>query len=64
MDTRAARVALNNSVGYSLSKAKRWRCADFPDKAVLKNTKSEAIAWFKQVLGLERLPQGTKVEAF
>lgn len=46
------------------SKAKRWRCSLRPDAAVLRNTKSEAIGWFKKLLGVKRLPQGAIVESF
>lgn len=49
---------------YSLNKAKRWRCNLWPDMAVLRNTRSEAIGWFKKQHGLKRLPPGAVVESF
>lgn len=42
--------------GYSPSKAKVWECNLLPGAGVLRNTRSEAIAWFKQQLGVKRLP--------
>lgn len=53
-----------NQLPFSPNKAKRWRCNLRPDMAVMRNTKSEAIAWFKQQLGLKRLPPEAIVEQF
>jgi len=49
---------------YSPRVAKRWRCNLWPDEAVLANTKSEAIAWFKRKHNLKRLPVDAVVESF
>lgn len=46
------------------SKAKRWTSPQRPDAAVLRNTKSEAIVWFQQLLGVETLPDGFEIEVF
>lgn len=43
---------------------KRWRSPLWPDKAVLKATKSEAIGWFKEQLGLDRLPPDANIESY
>lgn len=48
----------------SISRFKRWRCNLLPDSAVALNTKSEAIAWFKEQLGVDRLPANATIEAF
>lgn len=37
------------------SRKRRWLYAARPDMAVLAHTRSEAIAWFKQQLGVERI---------
>lgn len=50
------RQYLKRSVSYE--KAKTWVCDQVPDTGVLKNTRSEAIAWYKQLLGVKRLPEG------
>jgi len=42
----------------------RWRCNLRPDAAVLRHTKSEAIAWYKELLGVTKLPTEAIVEAF
>lgn len=49
---------------YSPNLAKRWRCNLYPDMGVLRNTKGEAIAWFKKQKKLKRLPQGAMIESF
>lgn len=49
---------------YSPRAAKRWRCSLWPDMAVLRNTKGEAIAWFKEQHKLKRLPPEAVVESF
>lgn len=49
---------------YSPTKAKRWRCNIWPDMAVIRNTKSEAIAWFKKQRRLKRIPRDAVVESF
>jgi hypothetical protein len=43
---------------------KRWRCSLCPDMAVLKVTKSEAIAWFKKQMGVNKLPPEAKIESY
>jgi len=43
---------------------RRWRSPQRPDAAVVKCTKSEAIAWFKDLLGVKKLPEGFEIEAF
>ncbi len=48
---------------YSTRTAQRWRCTLRPDAAKMANIKSEAIAWFKKLLGVKRLPPDS-VEAF
>jgi hypothetical protein len=49
---------------YSPRVAKRWRCNLRPDAAILRNTRGEAIAWFKQLLGLKKMPPEAVVESF
>ncbi len=48
----------------ALINGKRWRSPQRPDAAVIKPTKSEAIAWFKALLGVKKLPDGFTIEAF
>ncbi len=43
---------------------RRWRSPQRPDAAVVRHTKSEAIAWFKELLDVKRLPEGFEIEAF
>jgi hypothetical protein len=43
---------------------KRWRCDLRPDAATLANTKGEAIAFFKKLMGVKKLPVEAKVERF
>lgn len=47
--------------GYSPTHAKTWVCDQVPGAGVLKNTRSEAIGWFKKLLGVKRLPEGYNV---
>lgn len=42
----------------------RWRCDLRPDAATVANTKGEAIAFFKKLLGVDKLPKNAKVEKF
>lgn len=42
----------------------RWRSPQRPDAATLAPTKSEAIAFFKRLIGVEKLPDGFVVERF
>lgn len=46
------------------SNAVRWRCSLRPDAATLANTKGEAIAFFKKLLSVDKLPHGSVVEKF
>lgn len=50
--------------GLEMSVGKRWRSPQRPDAAVIKPTKSEAIAWFKALLGVKKLPDGFVIEVF
>lgn len=43
---------------------RRWRSLQRPDAACQRRTKSEAIAWFKKLLGVKKLPEGFEIEAF
>jgi hypothetical protein len=49
---------------YSPRVAKRWRCNLTPDAAVMRNTKGEAIAWFKRLLNVKKMPPEAIVESF
>lgn len=46
------------------NRSKRWRCSLRPDMAVLRNTRSEAIAWFKRELRWDKVPDGVVIESF
>ena len=49
---------------FRRGKLKRWRSPQRSDAAVVKPTKSEAIAWFKKLLGVGKLPDGFEIESF
>ena len=48
----------------SSPKAKRWRSPNRPDAAVMCPTKGEAIAFFKRLLGVPKLPSDFVIETF
>lgn len=50
------------SVPPRLANPKRYGSPQRPDAAVLTNTKSEARAWFKRLLGVSSLPVGFVVQ--
>lgn len=50
--------------GLDAAVGRRWRSPQVSGVAVMKPTKSEAIAWFKVFLGIAKLPAGFVVEAF
>lgn len=43
---------------------KRWRSPQVENVGVARHTKSEAIAWFKDYLGVKKLPDGFVIEAY
>ena len=49
---------------HGLHGGKRWTSPQRPDAACCCHTKSEAIAWFKRLLGVKKLPQGFEIRAF
>lgn len=46
------------------SPPKRWRSPQRQDAACSRHTKSDAIAFFKELLGVKKLPDGFEIEAF
>jgi hypothetical protein len=66
MERKAGAYPSHEKTGERLihRQAVRWRCNLRPDAATMANTKSEAIAFFKTLLGVDKLPPEAIVEIF
>jgi hypothetical protein len=60
-ESKAVRAKWKNKVVLPVS---RWRSPACPGAGCLKATKSEARAYFKQLLGVDKLPVGFIIESY